>query len=170
MIGEDDGPTTSQFADVWSQIAASYRGEGRVWFGIMNEPHDLPSLSSWADAVQAAITAIRRAGAAIQYISLPGRGYQSPGYLIAKGDGDVLKEVTNPDGSTANLVFDVHLYLDAEGPGTSKKCVTSGIEDHWAPLADWLRENKRQAIVSETGGGDTPSCEKYLCQQLRYLE
>ncbi|KAK2605579.1 hypothetical protein N8I77_008408 [Diaporthe amygdali] len=170
VIGEYDGPTTSQFADVWSQIAASYRGEGRVWFGIMNEPHDLPSLSSWADAVQAAITAIRRAGAATQYISLPGRGYQSPGYLIAKGDGDVLKEVTNPDGSTANLVFDVHLYLDAEGSGTSKKCVTSGIEDDWAPLADWLRENKRQAIVSETGGGDTPSCEKYLCQQLRYLD
>ncbi|KKY32916.1 putative glycoside hydrolase family 5 protein [Diaporthe ampelina] len=134
-IGEADGPSTAQFADLWRQVAACYRDDDRVWFGIMNEPYGLPSLSAWP-----------------------------------KGDGDVLKQVTNPDGTAANLVFDAHLYLDARGSGTGKKCVTSGIEDHWAPLAEWLRENGRQAIVTETGGGDTPSCAKYLCQQLRYLE
>lgn len=170
MIGEDDGPTISQFADLWGQIAAKYKNENKVWFGTMNEPYKLPSLSSWKDAVQAAVTAIRKAGAATQFISLPGRGHQSPGYLIAKGDGDALKKVTNPDGTTANLMFDVHLYLDAEGSGTSKECVTSGIENNWAPLVEWLRKNGRQAIVSETGGGDTASCKKYLCQQLRYME
>lgn len=169
-IGEDDGPSVAQFADLWGQVAAYYRDDERVWFGTMNEPYNLPSLSAWAEAVQAAVTAIRGAGAAKQFISLPGRGHQSPGYLIAKGDGDVLKQVTNPDGTTANLVFDVHLYLDAKGSGTSKKCVTSGIEKHWAPLAEWLRRNGRHAILTETGAGDTPSCEKYFCQQLRYLE
>lgn len=170
MIGEDDGPTISSFADLWGQVAANYKKEDRVWFGIMNEPYDLPLLSSWRDTVQAAVTAIRKAGAATQFVFLPGRGHQSPGYLIAKGDGDVLKKVTNPDGTTANLMFDVHLYLDADGSGTSKECVTSGIEDNWAPLVEWLRKNGRQAIVSETGGGDTASCKKYLCQQLRYME
>ncbi|KAI7781234.1 cellulase [Diaporthe eres] len=169
-IGEDDGPSVAQFADLWGKVAANYKHDDRVWFGTMNEPYDLPSLPSWKDAVQAAVTAIREAGAATQFISLPGRGHQSPGYLIAKGDGDILKQVTNPDGTVANLVFDVHLYLDADGSGTSRKCVTSGVEANWAPLAEWLRENGRQAIVTETGGGDTPSCEKYLCQQLRYLD
>lgn len=167
-IGDDDGPTIAQFADLWGQVAA--RDDDRVWFGTMNEPYNLPSLSSWKDAVHAAVTAIRNAGAVMQFISLPGMGHQSPGYLIAKGDGDVLKQVTNPDGTADNLVFDVHLYLDAKGSGTSRECVTSGIENNWAPLAEWLQENGRLAIVTETGGGDTPSCEKYLCQQLRYLE
>ncbi|KAL1880037.1 hypothetical protein Daus18300_001400 [Diaporthe australafricana] len=173
MIGQQDvdgGPTASQFADLWGQLAGRYKEDYRVWFGLMNEPHDLPALASWAAAVQAAVTAIRAAGAAAQLISLPGRGHQSPGYLIAKGDGDVLGRVTNPDGTTDGLVFDVHLYLDAEGSGADRTCVTSGIEENWAPLAGWLRRNGRRAIVSETGGGDTPSCEKYLCQQLRYLD
>lgn len=170
MIGLDDGPSVSQFADLWGRLAANYKDDDRVWFGIMNEPYDLPWLSSWTDTVQAAVTAIRQAGAATQFISLPGRGFQSPGYLIYKGDGDALKEVTNPDGTTANLVFDVHLYLDAGGTGRSRRCVTSGIEWSWSPLAEWLRQNGRQAIVSETGAGDTPSCEVYFCQQLQYLE
>jgi len=169
-IGSYGGPSISQFAGLWGQVAANYKDEDRVWFGTMNEPYDLDSLSSWTDAVQAAVTAIREAGATTQFVSLPGRGWQSPGYLIAKGDGDALKQVTNPDGTTSNLVFDVHLYLDAAGSGTSRRCVTSGIGDQWAPLAEWLRENGRQAIVTETGGGDTPSCEFYFCQQLRYLE
>ena len=43
---------------------ASRIREDRVWFGIMNEPYNLPSLSSWKDVVQAAVTAIRKAGAA----------------------------------------------------------------------------------------------------------
>ncbi|KAI3396158.1 hypothetical protein diail_421 [Diaporthe ilicicola] len=172
MIGQQGGggPTLSQFADLWGRIAAHYKQDAKVWFGVMNEPHDLPSLSAWADTVQAAVTAIREAGAAAQPISLPGRGHQSPGYLVAKGDGEALGRVANPDGTAANLVFDVHLYLDAEGSGTSRKCVTSGVADHWAPLAGWLRRNGRQAIVTETGGGDTPSCKRYFCQQLRYLD
>ncbi|KAG8157056.1 hypothetical protein KVR01_013046 [Diaporthe batatas] len=170
MIGMDDGPSVAQFAELWGQLAANYKDDERVWFGIMNEPYDLPWLSSWKDTVQAAVTAIRGAGAAKHFISLPGTGFQSPGYLVYKGDGDALKEVTNPDGTTTNLVFDVHLYLDAGGTGRSRRCVTSGIEWSWAPLAEWLRNNGRQAIVSETGAGDTPSCETYFCQQLQYLD
>lgn len=172
-IGEDGGPTTSQFADLWGQLAARYRDDDRVWFGVMNEPYDLPSPSpsAWRDAVQAVVTAIRGAGAEAQFISLPGAGYQSPGHLISgSGDGEALEQVVNPDGTTTGLVFDVHLYLDAKGSGTKRGCVTSGIEENWAPLADWLRKRGRQAIVTETGGGDTSSCKKYLCQQLRYLE
>lgn len=164
------GPSISDIAGLWVQVAASYKYHDKVWFGIMNEPYDMPSLSSCGDAVQAAVKAIREAGAVTHFVSLPGGGHQSHGYLISKGDGDVLKQVTNPDGTTSNLIFDVHLYLDSDGSGTSRSCVTDGIEKNWAPLVKWLRENGRQAIVTETGGGDTSSCEKYLCQQLAYLE
>lgn len=68
VIGQG-GPTNQQFANLWSQIAAMYRNQSRVMFGIMNEPHNLPNLSMWADTVQAAVTAIRTAGATTQVSS-----------------------------------------------------------------------------------------------------
>ncbi|KAF7983588.1 hypothetical protein HWV62_20478 [Athelia sp. TMB] len=84
IIGQG-GPTNDQFANLWSQIATKYASDDKIivgssfsfvsvctahtkQFGIMNEPHDLPSLSEWATSVQAAITAIRAAGAKTQYI------------------------------------------------------------------------------------------------------
>jgi endoglucanase len=48
--------------------------------------------------------------------------------------------------------------------------VTDNISTAFSPLADWLRTNKRQAINSETGGGNTASCQKYLCQQIEFVK
>lgn len=48
--------------------------------------------------------------------------------------------------------------------------MTDNIDTAFSPLADWLRTNKRQALNSETGGGNTASCEKYLCQQIDFLK
>jgi endoglucanase len=61
-------------------------------------------------------------------------------------------------------------YLDSDNSGTHTECVTDNISTAFSPLADWLRTNKRQAINSETGGGNTASCQKYLCQQLQFLK
>lgn len=37
--------------------------------------------------------------------------------------------------------------------------------DRFESLADWLRDNGRQAFLTETGGGNTDSCvEKYVPQ------
>lgn len=194
--GGRGGPSNKQFADLWGQIAARYANETRVWFGIMNEPHDMVAsfnsnnsssstdnnnndnnttatinaAQGWADSVQAAVTAIRKAGATTQSISLPGDGWQTPGALLHSGRGEALARVTNPDGSTTGLVFDVHLYLDANGSGTHDNCVTNGIRASWEPLAQWLREKKRHAIVSETGGAASASCKEFVCQALAYLK
>lgn len=69
-------------------------------FGLMNEPHDMPSITTWAATVQAAVTAIRQAGATSQYILLPGNDYTSAGAYVSDGSLDALKKVTNLDGST----------------------------------------------------------------------
>jgi endoglucanase len=78
--------------------------------------------------------------------------------------------VTNPDKSTTNLIFDVHKYLDSDNSGTNAECVTNNIADAFEPLATWLRQNNRQALNTETGGGNVASCELYLCQQIAYLK
>lgn len=39
IIGQG-GPDNRYFANLWSQLAEKYKGEGRVVMGLMNEPHD----------------------------------------------------------------------------------------------------------------------------------
>ncbi|KAF2093160.1 endoglucanase II [Rhizodiscina lignyota] len=162
------GPTNDQFAAAWSKVATKYADNSKVVFGIMNEPHDL-DVPTWAGTVQAAVTAIRKAGATSQMILLPGDGYTSAATFVSNGNAAALSNITNLDGSTDNLVFDVHKYLDSDNSGTSTECVTNNIDDAFSPLADWLRENKRMAFNTETGGGNTDSCVTDLSQQLAFV-
>lgn len=135
----------------------------------MNEPHDIPDIKAWATTVQASVTAIRNAGASSNLILLPGNGFTSAETFISSGSAEALAAVTNPDGSKSNLIMDVHKYLDSDNSGTHTECVKDNISNAFQPLADWLRSNSRKAILSETGGGNTQSCQQYLCNQLKYL-
>ncbi|KAJ7922405.1 carbohydrate-binding module family 1 protein/Glycoside hydrolase family 5 protein [Mycena leptocephala] len=167
IIGQG-GPTNAQFAATWAAIATKYKDTAKVIFGVMNEPHDVPDINLWAGSVQAAVTAIRNAGATTQMILLPGNNWTSAATFISNGSADALKKVVNPDGSVTNLIFDVHKYLDSDNSGTNAECVTNNIADAWAPLAQWLRCNGRKAFNTETGGGNTASCITFMCQQIAY--
>ncbi|KAF9226354.1 glycoside hydrolase family 5 protein, cellulose binding module 1 [Gyrodon lividus] len=167
IIGQG-GPSNEVFADLWSSLATYYAHESKIIFGIMNEPHDLPSITIWAKTVQAAVTAIRQAGATTQLILLPGDNYTSAETFVSGGSAAALAQVTNPDGSITGLIMDVHKYLDSGNSGTNQECVTNNIADAWEPLSQWLRCNGRQALNTETGGGNVASCETYLCQQIQY--
>ncbi|KAF7303595.1 Glycoside hydrolase family 5 protein [Mycena indigotica] len=167
IIGQG-GPTNAQFADTWSTIATKYKSNPRIMFGVMNEPHDVPDIVAWAASVQAAVTAIRNAGATTQLILLPGNNWTSAETFVSNGSAAALAKVVNPDGTTSNLIFDVHKYLDSDNSGTHPECVMNNIDNAWSPLATWLRQNKRQAFNTETGGGNTASCAQFLCQQIAY--
>ena len=67
----------------------------------------LSSSAAWATAVQACVTTIRQAAAMSQIILLPGNNYTSAQTFVPNGSGPALLKVTNPGGSTTNLVFDV---------------------------------------------------------------
>ncbi|KIM99752.1 glycoside hydrolase family 5 protein [Oidiodendron maius Zn] len=168
IIGQSGGAVTNnQFASVWYQIAAKYAGSSKVIFGVMNEPHDL-DITTWATSVQWAVTSIRNAGATSQMVLLPGTSYTSVGGFISDGSASALSAVKNPDGSTTNLIFDVHQYLDSDGSGTSTQCTTNGVSN-LSTLATWLRSNGRQAFLTETGGGSTSSCYTDLCAELDWM-
>ncbi|KAJ6549926.1 endoglucanase [Mycena capillaripes] len=167
IIGQG-GPTNAQFASTWSTIAAKYANSPKVVFGVMNEPHDVPNINTWATSVQAAVTAIRQAGATSQMILLPGNDWTSAGSFVSDGSAAALSTVKNPDGSTTNLIFDVHKYLDSDNSGTHADCTTNNIADAWTPLVQWLRTNNRQALNTETGGGNTASCVQLICQQIAF--
>lgn len=173
IIGQG-GPTNEQFANVWSQLATVYKNESRIAFGLMNEPHDLPNIITWAGSVQAAVTAIRSAGATSQYILMPGNNYTSAMAFVESGSGPALLNVTNPASSGLSgydkLIFDVHKYLDYDNSGTHTECVTNNINSTFVPLAGWLKAVGRMAMLTETGGGNTASCEVDLCQELAFLK
>ena len=103
-------------------------------------------------------------------VLLPGTGYTSAGSFISSGSAAALAAVKNLDGTTTNLIFDVHKYLDSDNSGTHAECVTNNIDGAFSPLATWLRSEGRQALNTETGGGNVASCETYLCQQIAYLK
>ncbi|KAF8434494.1 glycoside hydrolase superfamily [Boletus edulis BED1] len=63
-------PRNEVFAELWYSIADYWKYENRVVFGVMNEPHDIPDIVTWAGSVQAAVTAIRSTGANSQMILL----------------------------------------------------------------------------------------------------
>lgn len=125
IIGQSNGAVTNaQFANLWQQLATKYKAQSKIIFGVMNEPHDIPDINAWATTVQAAVTAIRNAGATSQIILLPGNDYTSAGAFISNGSAAALSTVKNPDGSITNLIFDVHKYLDSDNSGTHADCVT----------------------------------------------
>ncbi|KAF9697944.1 hypothetical protein EKO04_004232 [Ascochyta lentis] len=166
IVGQG-GPTNAEFADVWSKLATKYASEKNIAFGLMNEPHDL-TMTTWATSVQAAVTAIRKAGATSQYILLPGTDYTSAGTFV-QNSGPALLTVKDADGTTSKLIFDVHRYLDSDNSGTNAECTTDHVQDSFVPLATWLRTNGRKAILSEVGGGNTASCEQDVCAAIASL-
>lgn len=158
MIGQG-GPTNEQFADLWSQIATAYRSETKVMFGVMNEPHDLPDLSVWADTVQAAVTAIRTAGATTQMILLPGTDFTGAKTYVSNGSAGNLSRVHNLDGSNTSLIFDVHKYLDSDGSGTHLECVSDHVNDVSNPIIFFLERRRRVWTSTVTDLG----CCRPLC-------
>ena len=111
----------SNFADFWTRAANVWKNHpGLGGYGLMNEPHDLPAagtidssswnedLSIWPTFARAAISAIRAVDAA------------TPIYLASNGwDAAMTLGTANPAWplTGANLIYEVHMYLDAYSNG-----------------------------------------------------
>lgn len=166
IIGQG-GPSNAAFASLWTSLAQKYKNNANIIFGVMNEPHDV-DINAWGTTVQAAVTAIRQAGATSQIILLPGTQYTAASAYISDGSYAALSKVTNLDKSTTNLVFDVHQYLDSDNSGSQQTCVYNHSSD-FTNLATTLRAAKRQALLSETGGSTDSSCITDLCAEVATL-
>jgi endoglucanase len=154
IIGQG-GPTDAQFVDLWTQLATHYADNPFVIFELMNEPHDL-DLTIWAATCQKVVNAIRATETAAHIIMLPGLNYSSAGTFVESW-GTTMAGITNPDKSTTNLVLDLHKYLDIDNSGDHTTCVMDNVADTFDPVAAWLRKNKRQAMLTETGAGASSS-------------
>jgi endoglucanase len=146
----------SAFADFWSRLAAQYKGNPRVIFGLMNEPHDLPT-EQWVGAANAAIAAIRTAGAG-NLILVPGNAWTGAHSWFDSWYGTAnAVAMLNISDPGHHFAFEVHQYLDADSSGTGPDIarVTIGAE-RIAGFTQWLRQHGYQAVLGEFAvGGQT---------------
>ncbi|NOG70504.1 glycoside hydrolase family 5 protein [Roseicella sp. DB1501] len=103
----------SDFADLWSRIAAVFVGNPAVYgYDLMNEPSNMPTANAWHDAAQAAINAIRAIDSTTP-IYVEGNGYSGTYSWFSNGNADL----ANLTGG--NLVFSGHAYADHDNSGTN---------------------------------------------------
>lgn len=166
IVGQG-GPSDDMFVTIWSTLAKKYAEESKVVFEITNEPHDL-DLTMWAATCQKVVNGIRGAGATTQMILLPGTNFDSAATLVSTGSADALLAITNPDGTTDNLYLDIHKYLDNNNSGQYAECTTNNV-GNFTILATYLREKKRQGLISETGASSDSSCVTDYCVQNTFI-
>ena len=165
------GVPIAAFADFWRRLAEVFKDNPRVQFGLVNEPHSLPT-ETWADAAQAAIDAIRGTGAT-QLITLPGNGYtgawswtESKWYGTA--NAEVMGRVHDPAG---HLLIEVHQYFDKDGSGTNPECVSPTIgAERLERFTRWAREHGVRALLGELGGGNTATCAQAVQSALAHVQ
>ncbi|PKS05025.1 hypothetical protein jhhlp_008391 [Lomentospora prolificans] len=166
---DETAATTEQFAEFWGELAGRFKDNEKVMFGIMNEPHDMPTKLVF-DNNQAAVDAIRAAGAK-NLILVPGNQWTGGHSWTENWGGDLLpnsdfmQKISDPEN---NFVLDVHEYLDEDYSGTHTECV-NGFPDHLADLTAWLKENNLKAMITEFGGSNTTACENLLGEALDYM-
>jgi endoglucanase len=136
----------------------------------MNEPHDSAgkddfNMNTWAATLQTVVYAIRDAGATSQMIFLSPSNYANA--IDFPNRAAALLGVKNRDGSTTNLVFELHQYFDKEG-GKNTYC-NDPLASKFASVAQYLRSNKRQAFIGELGAGNGQDCIDIVCPVLDVL-
>ena len=165
IVGSDAVPIAA-FADFWARLAAKFADRDHVVFGLMNEPHGLPA-EDWRDAAQAAIDAIRAAGAG-NLILVPGVSWTGAHSWIKSGNGAALAAITDP---ADNFAFEAHQYLDKDYSGTHEECPreTAGA-DGLRVFEGWLKEQGRKGFLGEFGAPANPACLQALDAMLAQMD
>ncbi|KAH9888716.1 endoglucanase [Xylariomycetidae sp. FL2044] len=155
------------FGAFWTTLATSFAANDLVIFDTNNEYHDMDQ-ELVLDLNQAAIDAIRSAGATSQYIFAEGNSYS--GAWTWNTTNTNLAALTD-SGPPDLLVYEMHQYLDADGSGTSDVCAGTEIgAQRVAGATEWLRANGKVGIIGEFAGGANADCEAAVRGLLDHLE
>jgi endoglucanase len=169
LIGSGAVPN-SDFADFWSRLAQVFKGNSKVIFGLMNEPHDM-STEQWVGAAQAAINAIRSAGAN-NLILVPGNGWDGAGSWTQNWygtpNGTALLSITDPGN---NYAFEVHNYLDDNSSGAGSTCPSNTIgSQRLSVFTNWLKANGKRGFLGEFNAPNNTTCMQALDDMLKHIE
>ncbi len=158
------------FADLWTRLATHYKNNPKVIFGLMNEPHGMPT-ELWRDDANAAIRAIRDTGAG-NLILVPGNAYSGAGTWFQDWYGTpnatAMLGIEDPGN---NFAFEVHQYLDSNASGTADACVSATIGSQKLDgFTRWLRMHGKRGFLGEFAGGRNDTCNAALDDMLTHID
>jgi endoglucanase len=141
-----------------------------VLFGLMNEPHTLPT-EQWLAAANAAIAAIRAAGAN-NLVLVPGNAWTGAHSWSQNWYGTPNAQVMLGLQDPANrYAYEVHQYLDGDYSGRSDQCQSATIGSQaLAAFTQWLRVNGKRGFLGEFAGGNNATCRAAVDDVLDHLE
>src|SRR3954464_14304845 len=171
----------SAFSNFWGSVAAIYKTNQHVIFGLMNEPHDMStntasSTETWRSAAQGAINAIRGTDAT-NLILVPGNAYTGAQSWLQNWygtpNGTAMLSITDP---AQNYAFEVHQYLDSDSSGSTTNIVSATVgADRLAGFTQWCRANHRRgflgefAVANSTIGSGSGIGDEALTNMLSYV-
>ncbi len=169
VIGSVAVPVTA-LASLWQQLADSYKSNGKVGFGLMNEPKGLPT-ETWLDAANQAIAAIRQTGAQ-NTVYVPGNAWTGAHSWASTSYGTsnatAMRNIVDPAN---NYVYELHQYLDSNYSGTHPECKNESIGvTTLTGVTNWLRQNNKKGFLGEFGAGSDPTCLAALEAMLKYMD
>ncbi len=169
LVGSDK-VSTEHFADLWRRLAELFKNQDRVIFGLVNEPHDI-LVTSWLEAANAAIAAIRATGAQ-NLVLVPGANWSGafswPNDWGYGSNARVMLGVIDP---AKNFAFEVHLYFDRDNSGSTDSVISETIgRERLVGFAEWCRGHNFRAFLGEVGAPESPAGLVALRNTLLFLE
>lgn len=165
----NDPQTGAMLADLWTKLAAHYRGNPHVAFGIMNEPHGIDA-GVWRKISDQAVAAIRATGAR-NLVLVPGTNWTGGHSWTGGGDGSNAAAMSGFHDPARNFVFEIHQYLDSDSSGTKSDCVDPTVgRRRLSKVTKWLRAQHAKAVLAEFGAPPTPVCLQALDDVLNFLD
>jgi len=169
LIGSPGVPYEA-FAKFWTRLALAFGNQDGIVFGLMNEPHTMPT-AQWLDGANAAIAAIRATGAR-NLILVPGNAWSGAHSWTGEGydgaNGTVMLGVKDP---LEHYAFEVHQYFDDDFSGTNDNC--SRADDAVAAIENysrWLRDNGKRGYLGEFGVPGDEVCIQALERMVKVVE
>ena len=165
VVGSPEVPDTA-FADFWGKTATQFKNNPHVWFGLMNEPHDIPN-AQWLSAANAAMAAIRRSGAH-NLVLVPGTAWTGAHSWISSGSAETMLGVRDPEN---HYIFEVHQYLDADSSGSKPDAVSATIgSERLREFTLWCRQHHQRAFLGEFASADNPTAAAATGDMLGFME
>lgn len=166
LIGTADVPV-SAFADLWGKLAGVFAASSNVSFGLMNEPQQATA-SEWLVAVNAAIAAIRGAGAT-QQVMVSGTYWDGAWSWTQTDNAAVIGKPGAVVDPAHNIVFEVHQYLDdTSGQNSWVVSETIGVERLTA-ITNWARANGAKLYLGEYGVADNPAALAAMDKMIAFV-
>jgi endoglucanase len=121
----------------------------------------------WLEDANAAIAAIRKAGAK-NLILVPGNGWTGAHSWVDGGNGTTMTKIVDP---VNHYLFEVHQYLDADCSGSHSEAVSATIgSERLRRFTEWCRARHRQAFLGEFGAAANATSQAAIEDMLAYME